>query len=294
MRAVIWVALFGCFAVLAASYGGALHPLGDSLAVFRLHIGLACIGASSIGLRLHRLVGIGGLLASGTALIPVLVTTFIAFDYAPRPASLYQKNMLFQARDLSPLIDDIREAQPDALTLQEVTPVNAAMLTALANALPSQLICPFARVGAVAVASRWPLIEGQEICLEGQGLAAIQVTSPNGPLWIVSIHLHWPWPKPQAAQRTRLPPILKDLQGPVLIGGDFNMVPWSHSLRSITRATDTQRIGRAFNSMTRFALAPLPIDHILVPEGATGSTELRPLLGSDHHGILARFDFPRP
>ncbi len=205
------------------------------------------------------------------------------------PVSIYQKNMLFQARDLAPLIADIRATGADALTLQEVTPTQAALLSALGTDFPSQIICPFAPVGAVAVASRWPLVEGAAVCLERQGLAAIRVAAPDGPLWIVSIHLHWPWPHGQNPQRTRLLPRLRQLEGPVLVGGDFNMVPWSHSLRSIARATGTRRIGRAFNSMTRFSpLVPLPIDHVLIPETAQGTTERRPLLGSDHHGILAR------
>jgi len=33
----------------------------------------------------------------------------------------------------------------------------------------------------------------------------------------------------------------------------------------------------------------LPIDHVLTPRG-TGTVELRPRLGSDHYGVLVRFD----
>ena len=36
-------------------------------------------------------------------------------------------------------------------------------------------------------------------------------------------------------------------------------------------------------------LLRLPVDHVLVP-GGRGVSALRPLLGSDHFGVLLRFD----
>lgn len=289
MRALYWTLWAAGMGLLAASFAGALHPAADSLAVFRLHVSAFCLLLSLPALRLRRAAGLGGLAASAVALGTVLWPMAIPAGGASGPVTLYQKNMRFAPRDLAPLIADIRAADPDLLTLQEVTPGNEALLAALSDRLPTQLVCPFARVGAVAVGSRWPLAGNETLCLERQGIAAVRVAGPVGPVWLISLHLHWPWPHGQSPQRARLAPVLAGLEQPVVVGGDFNMVPWSHAVRSIARATGTRRIGRAFDTMTRFPLAPLPIDHVLIPRGGEGATELRPLLGSDHHGLLARF-----
>lgn len=118
----------------------------------------------------------------------------------------------------------------------------------------------------------------------------MQVETPDGPVWVVSLHLHWPYPMGQAAQVRALLPELAALKGPVVLGGDFNMVPWSHSIRAIAAATNTRRIGAVQYTLPLKGLYTLPIDHLLVPQTPqAASTEKRPLLGSDHYGVLARF-----
>jgi endonuclease/exonuclease/phosphatase (EEP) superfamily protein YafD len=123
---------------------------------------------------------------------------------------------------------------------------------------------------------------------------------PDGPLWLVSLHLHWPFPYQQPDQVKWLLPILEALDDPVLIGGDFNMVPWSYTLKSVARATDTKLSGYAGgtfelsyvyqdNDLATW-MPLLPIDHILVPaSGPAVSLERRPQLGSDHYGLLGEF-----
>lgn len=293
-RALTW--LLGALAVAGAlpllgGYLGALHPAGDSLAVFRLWLALG-VGLSALLLALlgARRLGAGLLALALVAAVP------LALRMAPGQAragpgdgqSLYQKNLLFLLPDPAPILSEIGALRPDHITLQEVSARNrAAVFEALPEAY-ARHICPFARVGAVAVASRHPVDPGSEICHEGSGLAAFRVTSPDGPLWVVSIHLHWPWPHGQAGQVDRLLPLLAALDGPVLIGGDFNMVPWSHTLRRIERAARARVQGPTRG--TRPLLAPLvdlPIDHVLFP--GRGGLQYRPPLGSDHDGVLARF-----
>ena len=68
-----------------------------------------------------------------------------------------------------------------------------------------------------------------------------------------------PWWRP-AAVATALLAVLLPVTGPVLIGGDFNMVPWGARNDIIAGATDTRRVGRALNTFPRFGpLLPLPI-----------------------------------
>ena len=82
--------------------------------------------------------------------------------------------------------------------------------------------------------------------------------------------------------------------GATLIGGDFNMVRWSETLSRIMVLTRTEAVG---TSMVTLPMSDLPfgglsIDHVLAPTG--GTLERRPLLGSDHYGLLARFARVRP
>lgn len=278
--------------LLAASCLGVVHGLGDSLAVFRPWLAaVALVLGGLLGARARRRAGVIVFAAGLVAGVPVLWSSLPVEAGSGAVYHVYQKNLSFRLADPAPLIAEIASHAPDFVTLQEVTDQTRAVMAGLADELPSQHMCPFAAVGGVAVLSRWPMIAGTARCAEGDGLAAMQVTTPDGPLWIVSMHLHWPFPYRQSEQLARLIPMLEALDGPIVVGGDFNMVPWSHTLRQVARATRSERAGSVTYSlpMARGWLT-LPIDHVLVPQGR-GATHAgrRPLLGSDHHGVLASF-----
>lgn len=278
-------------ALLLGSFLGAIHPLGDSLAVFRAP--LAVIGGVSI-LPLAR-AGSKALGALGALLVLWSAYTVLAprFEFSvalDAPYTHYQKNMLFKMPSTIPLRSDILELAPDFISLQEVSKQNRPILASLKAQYPAQLFCTFSGVGAVAVASRWPLVAGSKRCAAKNGMAAMQVKTPDGPVWLVSLHLFWPYPIGQAAQVRALVPLLAALDGPIVLGGDFNMVPWSHTMRAITQATNTRRIGVPQYTLSLKNLYSLPIDHVLINSNTGPAyTSKRPLLGSDHFGVLARF-----
>lgn len=110
----------------------------------------------------------------------------------------------------------------------------------------------------------------------------------NGqPTWIVSLHLHWPWPYRQAAHVDQLADDLAALKGPIIIGGDFNMTEGSYTLRRIQELTFTVRASGSGGTYVLRDVVPLKIDHVLLP--TCGFTARRPLFGSDHRGVVARF-----
>lgn len=277
---------------LAAGFLGALHPAGDTAAVFRLYLGPPLALCAAALLRLgRRRAAVAAALAAALALAPVLQLPGPVATAGGGAFGLYQKNMMFRMSDPQALAADILARTPDFVTLQEVSGANLAILDALERVYPSQHFCPFATVGGVAVASRWPVIEGSARCAEKGGLAAMQLDTPAGPVWLVSVHLHWPWPHGQARHAARLVPVLSALNGPMAIGGDFNMVPWAHRLAAIERLTGTGVVGPPRVTLTRNGWLRVPIDHVLVT-GGQGVTERLPLIGSDHHGIFARFSLP--
>ena len=266
-------------------YLGALHPLGDSLAVFRLQAAGALAILSALALLAGaRQAGRLGMLLALVAGVPVLWAYGSGDVAVTGGLRLYQKNLLYRNDDLAGLAQDIRAAAPDAVTLQEVSEANLALLAALEPELPHQLQCPFARVGGTAIATRLTPVPGTELCTDG--LAALQVEGPQGRLWLVSVHLHWPWPHGQAAQVRGLLPVLEGLQGPVVMAGDFNMVRWSATVAAMAQAARVRPAGAVHGSYTGFApWLVLPIDHVLAPGG--GTVEVRGGLGSDHLGLLA-------
>ncbi|GHE86585.1 endonuclease/exonuclease/phosphatase [Aliiroseovarius zhejiangensis] len=285
-------------AALGAGYLGRFHPAGDSVAVFRPQIALAILLLAVLlwVARARRWAIVGGA-AALAAIGPIFWMSGALSASGGSGLSLYQKNMRFRVEDPGLLAADILARRPDFLTLQEISGANMVVFDPLEATYKARQFCPFATVGGVAVASRWPIVPGSGFCAEADGLAAMQVTTPRGPVWVVSIHLHWPWPKSQPAHIARLSPVLSrlandDSGAPLVIGGDFNMVPWSHAMARLTEISRTERIGPPHVTLTKMrGWMRVPIDHVLV-SGGDGSVQRLERLGSDHFGLFARFDLP--
>jgi endonuclease/exonuclease/phosphatase (EEP) superfamily protein YafD len=289
----VWPFLVGTGLTLSillvlGGYLGWLHPMGDSLAVGRAPAVAAvlvlAIAASFLGMRVAAFWSILFALFAGT---PVVLATLM-----PGPSGdvlLYQKNLRFDNAELAALEADIRAADPVVLTLQEVSEPNTALLEALSDRFPHQHVCRSEEVGAVAVASRLTPVPGAVAC--APGLAAMQVLVPNSqgetPVWIVSVHLHWPWPYTQQDHVRTLLPVVAGLEGSVVMAGDFNMVRWANSVQRMAAAARGNPAGPSKGTYLGFAsMVRLPIDHVISPGG--GRLELRAPLGSDHLGVLAR------
>ncbi len=267
-------------AAFFGGFAGAVHPLGDSLAVFRIPLAVVFAlwviwSPSPVWARWSLSV------ICLAAIAQIVAQKYVS--HPDGPITIYQKNLLFQNDQVDALAADIRAARPDIVTLQELTSRNAPLVRDLRAEYPHQASCALVEWARVAILSRWP-VDG-EICLEGQGLVGIRVVSPDGPFWAFSLHAFWPWPHGQAAQLSDILPVLSDLEEPVVIAGDFNMVPWSHALRTIENSIGATRAGPLFPTLTKMS-APLPIDHVYAPGG--GQAMPRPLLGSDHSGVLAK------
>ena len=282
VRAARWTVICVALALTAAflgSFAGRLHPAGDSLAVFRLPIAgvLALVVIWSPWPALLRWLVAVICIAAMAQIVLQKYTTHPA-----GPVIVYQKNLLFGNAQVEALQSDILAANPDIVALQEVTSRNAALVQNLRATYPHQASCALTDWARVAILSRWP-VEG-EICLEQRGLVGLQVLSPDGVFWAFSLHAYWPWPHGQARQIGEVLPVLGTLNEPIVIAGDFNMVPWSYTHRWLAGVTQTSRAGPLFPTFRRVGV-PLPIDHVYAPGG--GRASARPLLGSDHLGVLA-------
>ena len=288
MKLLKFLSGLGLFA-LALSYTGRWFAPGDSLSVGRMHLVLGLFLLA--GLMFAGRARIFAKWTAGLTLIAALQTGWVGFgpSGAAGPIVVYQKNLLFLNSRHPEIIADIEASGADFVTLQEVAERNFPVLEGLRASYPHQHYCPFAGVGGVAILSRRPFVGGTPECGDKDGLAVAQVVVPGGPLWLAALHLHWPWPYGQARQVERVLPRLEALGGRVILGGDFNMQPWGSPVLRIAGAVGGHRLKGYWETFPRFRMiVPLIIDHVIVPEGATGTIERRPLAGSDHRGLLAR------
>ena len=278
--------------LLLASHAGGLWPPGDSLAVGRLHLGAAGLG---LALLLRRR---GGLVLGAVCLWSLAQTLWLwrpVDGGGPVAADLvlYQKNMLFRNPTPEALVAEIAASGADLVALQETDPALLPVLAALAPTYPHQVECHHGANIGVAILSRRPFVEGSLRCPRVFGYVEAAIDTPAGPLRIVSLHLPWPWPRDQARAVPVIAGLLAEKSGPVIVAGDLNMVPWGASVAAIEAAAGGARVGGYGTTFPGFSpLVPLPIDHVILPEGVRGQAERRPLVGSDHHGLLVRIDLP--
>lgn len=264
------------------------------MAVIRLQ---TLSGVLLLVLVLERTGGRPRALVLAVPTLAVLVQTGLALygtaSRGPGEYVLYQKNMLWNGSEPQAILDDILSVDPDFVTVQETSSWNEVVKDGLSAAFPHRLQCPTSGNGGIALYSRYPLSQPDTRCAFASGMVVALASLPDGrQIWVGSVHLNWPWPYPQADQVKRLEERLVELEGPMLIAGDFNMVPWGSSVRVIAKAAESERIGGYVTTFPAFGgLAPLAIDHVLIPKGGQGQIDTRPLLGSDHLGLVARFSF---
>ncbi len=263
-----------------AGFGGAFHPAGDSIALLRIILGVICF----LGC-LWQIKPLWRVILGGTGAVALLTTLPLFFGGQPGgELTLYTKNIWFGNTDTAALARDIRDSRAEVVMLQEVSNRNEAILASLAGDFPHQHLCRFSGWNGIAVLSRYPFSD-DTICSDPFGLAAARISRDGQQIWIGSVHFYWPYPYGQQRSRDAARAILEQLEGPVVVAGDFNMFPWASSVQQVGRAANATLAG-PIRPTFMIKGVPLLLDHVLAPGG--GHLERRPLLGSDHNGVVAR------
>ncbi len=196
---------------------------------------------------------------------------------------IYSKNLWFANSEVPALVADIEAATVDVVMLQEVSDQNKFVMDLLEESFPHQHLCRFSGWSGIALASRHPFDE-EPICSSWRAVAVAPIRLEGERVWLVSAHIPWPWPHDSSANEAEGERVLAKLDGAVVVGGDFNIMPWTGRVGRIATITETQLAGPVRSTLS-FRRIPLPLDFVLAPGG--GSLEVRPLLGSDHAGIVA-------
>ncbi|WP_108815925.1 endonuclease/exonuclease/phosphatase family protein [Loktanella sp. Alg231-35] len=287
MKFLMWMMRAGVICLLLAvlfSFAGALHPAFDSLSLLRVPLAVICLLflVFPLGARLRLMLAACVMLGAGTT-VPMFFGAKAADDLR-----IYSKNMWFANRTLDALAADIRASGADVVALQEVSRGNRAMLAALRDAYPYQHICDFSGWSGIAVLSRDPIVQTQ--CSDRRAVAAARIESTQGPVWVASVHLSWPFPYGNARTGAAAADILARLDGPVVMAGDFNIFPWASSVQGMQRAAALQ-VAQPIRPTYDLQGVPLLLDHVHAPGG--GRATYRALLGSDHLGVLADVSLTR-
>ncbi|MSU89899.1 hypothetical protein GE300_09795 [Rhodobacteraceae bacterium 2CG4] len=275
-----------------AGYFGHAHPAFDTLGALRIQFAVAFVGVLLFSVAFAaltaRMLALTGLMIAGAGIAPAALP---AERVTSADLSVYSQNLRYDNGSPEAVLSAIEASDADVLVLQEVSEGNMRVIDRLRRRYPASIVCDFTGVGGVAILSRIP-DTGPTGCAEGGGAAWLRVVTASGPLTVVGLHLYWPWPYGQAAHVDRLAPALSALAEPVLIAGDFNAPPWTHSVDRIEAATGTRVVGGLRLTYRRSEIWPgLPLDHVLVSEDIAAETRQLGTSGSDHAALLSRVAF---
>lgn len=261
---------------------------------------------------LFAAVGLGLLLAlvrrwrwAAAAVVPAALLLIAVvpqwFPTASRPEAgaasirLYSANLWVRNRDVEAIAASIRQADADIVMLIELGDATAPHLDALVGHYPHRIASP--RIdrpnGAVrsVIASRYPLATlPRPGGVEAVGARAV---TPIGPINLVSIHLTRPWPFEeswgQISQTMALGEMLEELDGPVLVAGDFNSVSTARIGKQVRRDIGL-RPAPGFPGTWPGALPSalgITIDQVYAsPDLAFVSRRLGRPTGSDHRPVV--------
>ncbi len=316
-----WLVVAGSYGLLLAAY---LWPQD-----FRSHsqlYNLACYGLFMVRTFLWHMglvILLIGLLAAwrrtwwlAAATAPLLVATLApeAWDFLPKspqqpigaPITVMSINLLYNNYETSPIIEEIRAADPDILLLQEYAP---AWHQAILNAIGSRY--PYIRhvlrddpFGA-AIYSRIPFVGDVETGLLLGNIHTPQIRAvvriANQDVALYNIHLQPPYGLLRTMigrqQLADLQDMLAGEKLPVILSGDFNFTDRSpnadllHGI-GLVAAHSLAGWGRGstwpVNDFLRY-VPGLRLDHIYLSRRLTCSESRTGIgTGSDHRPIVAR------
>jgi endonuclease/exonuclease/phosphatase (EEP) superfamily protein YafD len=232
---------------------------------------------------------------SAAPVVPYLPRPANAGSTSAAPITVLSVNVSYRQFSERRLHEVIREADPDVLVVQELTPYAAEVLADLDTTFAHTLKFPADGPYGIAVWSRFEL-EGAQLFALGR-LPAIEarVRAPSGTFAVFGVHLSAPTTPRRAAARDeelrQLGERSAAVDGPLIVAGDFNLTPYSPRFTDWLAAsglTDTRR-GRtpSVSWPTLLPIAGIPIDHVAVSsEFEILSHRRLPDFGSDHYGVL--------
>jgi endonuclease/exonuclease/phosphatase (EEP) superfamily protein YafD len=296
-----------CLLAAAAGQGGRFSARLDVLNHFAPIWLAGAVAAGVYGLVLAgpatrpalAILAVLGVAAAAALMAPEFLRPIrppVAQD-APRQITLIQFNAWDRNTNVPTTVDWIVAQKPDVVLMQETEfPIRQAMVKQgfhyvgdiADSAIFTRLTTTYAPY--VIPAGDWRRLPS---------FARATLEGPDGAFSVISAHLEWPTHPFQAVQIRALEKLAAHYATDrLIVAGDFNLAPWSFTLRGLDQRLGLERRDRAMFSwparlspkgQSTWPLPVLPIDHIYAGRAwRTVSVTHGPNLGSDHYPTVIR------
>ena len=232
---------------------------------------------------------------SAAAVLPYLPLRPAAAHAAPDTVKVLTVNVSFRQFSVRRLLEIVREADPDVLVVEELTPHAERVLADFDTAFPHYRKFPADGPTGIGVWSRYELESGGTFALGRMPAIEARVRAPQGSFTVIGVHLSSPVAPRRAAARNRELRALGErsaaITEPLVVAGDFNITPYSPYFTDWLAAsglTDSRR-GRTLSASwpTMLPWFGIPIDHVAVNSGFSIVSHRRlPNFESDHYGVV--------
>jgi endonuclease/exonuclease/phosphatase (EEP) superfamily protein YafD len=245
------------------------------------------------------LAGVGAI-ASGAPVVMYAGLSSASASASTAEFRLISFNTWYRNRDHTRVREYLERMNADVVVLQEITP---QQVEALKESLPqySYTYSDAAKPHGAAVMSRWPIVSATplELTHDGARAAEVRVQWREAEISVIGVHLHWPLgPNASRMRNMELGALVRrahEIDGPLLISGDFNITPWSSHLRRFAREAGLADCARGHGLATtwpaQFPPLQIRIDHCFAsPQWRVVSVSSGPELGSDHRPMVAELE----
>ena len=301
------------FAGAALAQGGRWNPWLDVLAHFAVIWLAGAALCSVIGLlvargTVRRVLLVLGLL--GIAASAMLMAREFTRPIRPavpavsgRSLRLIQFNAWGELRDPAAAADWIAGQKPDLVAIEELTPALRLQLARRGYAGGRDMLGTVVLYRGLRPLPPFRVPPADWPHLPAFARARFAAPGGVGDFTVVAVHLNWPIKADHWRQTETFADMLDGLpRDRLIIAGDFNLTPWSFTLRRLDTRLGLERRDRAILTWparrgVRGVVAPLlpvlPIDHVYAgPAWRTVAVRRGPRLGSDHYPVVVDLTLP--
>ncbi|MET0657028.1 MAG: endonuclease/exonuclease/phosphatase family protein [Steroidobacteraceae bacterium] len=206
-------------------------------------------------------------------------------------------NAWYRNYDTAQVARYLGSSNADVILVQEFDGKRMRELVAALPSYPHAALAASEDRRGAAILSRWPIESSQPLQLANTRRHAqwALVRWHSMPVQVVAVHLPWPL-GPRVSQRRNqelhaLSQWMRRAEGPVVVGGDFNLSPWSphfHAALELANARDAIASRPGMSTWpTQFPPLGIQIDHCLISrEWQVMRIGRGPRVGSDHYPVL--------
>lgn len=199
--------------------------------------------------------------------------------------------------DVEALAREIERNDPDILLMFEYGPEKRALGDRLAQHYRFHDDCVHLEHCYMAVFSKFPIADFEShAAWEGPPMVRATFGSELGGLTVIGTHtIRFPYLRAQLTQLSKLGGLVRRLQGPRIVVGDFNATPSSRLLGIFEQLSGLRRLdGWLPTWPARLGLPQLAIDHVFAsPEvKSVENVQIGASAGSDHYPLVVRVAIP--